>query len=69
MFSERKHMFPHRVLMFSDRKHKFLSQKHKMYKHEDTIMSGSGKKKSDEKKTFMKYGELGRNNQSQPYGE
>ena len=50
MFSERKHMFPHRVLMFSDRKHKFLRLKHKMHKHEDTIMSGLGKKKSDEKK-------------------
>ena len=68
MFSERKHMFLHRVLMFSNRKHKFLPQKHKMYKHEDTIMSGSGKKRVT-KKTFMKYGELGRNNQSQPYGE
>ena len=45
MFSEREHMFLHRVFMFSDRKHKFLPQKHKMHKHEDTIMSGSGKKK------------------------
>ena len=52
MFSERKHMFPNRVLMFSDRKHKFLPQKHKMHKHEDTIMPGSGKKKSDEKNFY-----------------